>query len=332
MTAGAAAPRGLGPGVRRATPYAPGSVKWVAKGMVQHVLSSVPAGERVNYVLQRRVTHQLPRSDEHFRLHAAETVRHFESLARHGRADPGAARLYEFGAGWDLINPIVYYGLGTEHQTLVDIRPNLRFEQVNHTIAQYERLRADLEREHGRRLRPLDGGRVSSPEELERRFGIVYLAPRDARRSGLPEDSFDFVSSTFTLEHIPAADIAAILTECRRILKPGGLVSSSIDMQDHYSFFDSSITAFNFLKYSERRWSLVNSPLHYQNRLREPDHLALHEQAGLSVIETSFADPSPADLDAVRSLRLAQRFRSGYTDEQLAIRAVRILARKPDDA
>jgi SAM-dependent methyltransferase len=303
-------------------------VRWIAKGIVQRLLSGLPGGERGNYALQRWVTRQLPRSDEHFRLHAAETIRHFDSFARHGSTDPAAARFYEFGAGWDLINPIVYFGLGVEHQTLVDIRPNLRFEQVGHTIEQYKRLRADLERAQGHRLRPLDGSPVRSLEDLEQRFGIVYLAPRDARSCGLPDDSFDFVSSTFTLEHIPAADIAAILAECRRILKPGGLVSSSIDMQDHYSFFDPSITAFNFLKFSDRRWSLVNSSLHYQNRLREPDHRELHEGAGLSVIEASYREPPPEDLDVVRRLRLAPRFRSGYTDEQLAIREVSILARK----
>ena len=48
------------------------------------------------------------------------------------------------------------------------------------------------------------GGPIASLEELEARFGIRYLAPRDARATALPAGSVDFVSSTSTLEHVPA--------------------------------------------------------------------------------------------------------------------------------
>ena len=55
----------------------------------------------------------------------------------------------------------------------------------------------------------------------------------------LPAASVDFVSSTNTLEHIPATDIGPILAECRRLLRPDGVVSCRIDMRDHYSYFDA---------------------------------------------------------------------------------------------
>ncbi len=301
-------------------------VKWIAKAAVQRGLSAVPGGSKMNYLLQQTITNQFPRSDEHFRLHASETVAHLEAFSRHSDVESGSARFFEFGAGWDLITPIMFHGLGVTHQTLVDIRPNLRFEQVSATLSQYDRLRQDLERDLKRTLRPVDPSPVRSLVELRERFGIAYLAPCDARGTGLPDESFDFTSSPYTLEHIPPGDITAILAECRRLLRPGGLASSIVDMQDHFSFFDPSITAFNFLKFSDRVWSAVNSSLHYQNRLREPDYRALHESAGLPVLEARSKPIEAADIEAVRGLRLASRFRKHYTEDELVTREVRILA------
>src|SRR5690348_6904976 len=106
----------------------------MAKAAVQRALSAVPAGDRANFLLQRHVTRQIPRSEAHFRLHAQETVRHFRALRRRSPdLDPAEASAYEFGAGWDLITPLLLYALGVGRQTLVDIRANLRLDQVEHT-------------------------------------------------------------------------------------------------------------------------------------------------------------------------------------------------------
>ena len=43
-------------------------------------------------------------------------------------------------------------------------------------------------------------------------------------------------------EHIPEPDLASILGECARLLRPGGLVSFRIDLTDHYSYFDRSLS------------------------------------------------------------------------------------------
>src|SRR5213078_3194941 len=86
------------------------------------------------------------------------------------------AVFYEFGAGWDLAIPLSYAALGVRRQVLVDIRPSAR-------------------------------------GELEERFGIAYLAPRDARATGLESESIDFVTSTDVCEHIPEGDLGQIFRE-----------------------------------------------------------------------------------------------------------------------
>lgn len=52
-----------------------------------------------------------------------------------------------------------------------------------------------------------------------------YLA--DAR---FPDASFDRVVSISVFEHIPEPDLAEILTEVRRVLKPGGLLVLTVDL------------------------------------------------------------------------------------------------------
>jgi SAM-dependent methyltransferase len=296
---------------------------WTAKAAVQKTLSLTPWAESLNYLLQRKVSKSVPAGDDMFRLHFTEAVRHLDRYDRHAERPVGEVRAYEFGAGWDLTGPIAMWALGVERQTVVDLYEHLRFDLVAHTISQLRRLRPELEEIAGRPVRVPDDAPVTDRDGLAARFGIDYRAPFDARATGLPEASFDLVSSTFTLEHIPSPDIDAILVECARLLAPGGVVSCSVDMADHYAFDDPRISVYNYLRYDDRVWRLVNSSLHYQNRLRARDYLAKFRRAGLAVVETRPDRSKQADLAAVP---LARRFAQQYTVEELADTAIAVAA------
>jgi SAM-dependent methyltransferase len=301
-------------------------VRWIAKAALQKAISTLPEPDRWNYVLQRRVTKALPRPDAHVRDKIGTAVEHLTALAA---ADASLvlarSHFYEFGAGWDLIIPLVFSAAGVERQTLVDIRPNVRLELVNHVLARLGRLlrESDVAVE-----RPIDPQPVADAAELEPRFGIRYLAPRDARDSGLADGDVDVVTSSVTFEHIPAAHVASILAECARILRPGGLLSCTIDLEDHYSWFDRSISPYNYLRFSDRTWALVNSDVHYQNRLRQSDYVELAAAAGLEVGTVTPYPVSPEDLASLDGVALAPRFRS-YDRDDLAIRGTHLVLRKP---
>jgi SAM-dependent methyltransferase len=302
-------------------------MRWVLKALTQQALSRIPRGERLNYVLQRRVLGSLPASDEAFRRKVSRAFRHFEAFTELGPRRPiGEAVFYEFGAGWDLAVQLAYWALGVERQTVVDIRPILRIELVNDTIAKFERLHRDLEEETQRDLRPPGAADIRGLDDLADRFGLEYLAPRDARDTGLPAGSLDFVSSTDTAEHIPEGDLLRILVECRRLLKPDGVLSYRADLEDHYSRVDRSVSRYNFLRYSDRAWALFNPGLHYQSRLRYPDYLRLTRDAGFEIVREEVSRASEDDLAVVRGLRVADRFRP-YTPEDLGVRGVTIVAR-----
>ncbi len=76
-------------------------------------------------------------------------------------------------------------------------------------------------------------------------------------------------------------------------------------MRDHYSYFDSSLSPYNFLTVSDRRWKLVNSSLHFQNRLRAADYRRLLEHAGFEIVHENVVGPTAAELELLR--RLAAR-------------------------
>jgi SAM-dependent methyltransferase len=296
-------------------------VRWLAKAMLQDVLSHTPGGERLNYALQRRVLHTLPLSPEGFRRKATRALEHFAAFREFVGLEPAAASFYEFGAGWDLAIPLVYYALGVERQTLVDVRPLARLELVEHSIRLFEQVEVPADQP----LRSLGEPRIGSVEELRERFGIEYLAPRDAGDTSLPSDSFDFISSTDTLEHIPERDLQRVLRECARLLKPRGVLSSRVDLEDHYSHFDRSLSDFNFLKFGDRSWRLLNPSLHYQSRLRYPDYVHVLHDCGFEVLRQRTSRVSDAELERLRHVKLAPRFR-GYSLDELAVKGLVFVA------
>jgi SAM-dependent methyltransferase len=301
-------------------------MRWIAKAAVQKALSALPNEEAVNYRFQRYVTRTLPRTGSDFDLHIELPARHLKMLEKHGDVAVGDARFFEFGAGWDLVGPLTYYALGVNTQTLIDIRPNLRFELVEHAWTELKQKGETIEAAAGRPVRDLGAEPPDSAPALEH-FGISYRAPCDARDTGLPADSFDFISSTDTVEHIPRPDLERIFVELARILRPNGLISCTIDLRDIYSYFDPSISQYNYLRFSDRTWSLANSGLHYQSRLRLPDFCEIIEAAGLEIVEKAVNEATPEDLAELESLTLAPRFRNGYSAQELGAKSAHVVAR-----
>jgi SAM-dependent methyltransferase len=302
-------------------------VRWVATAAFQKSLSALPRAERVNYLLQRHVTHRLPAPQERLRRKFRRAVAHLEAYERYGPGRPlPEAVFYEFGAGWDLAVPLSYWTLGVERQVLVDVRPNVSLSLVGVNLERLARLGPDLAVECGRELRQPGTAPLGSAAELKERLGIRYLAPWDARRTGLDSASVDFVSSTVTLEHVPQEDVVPLLAECRRILRPDGILSAVIDLSDHCARRDRSIGPYNFLRYSDRTWRMLNPGIQHQNRLRSSDYRAAFGEAGLEVAFEEPKAPSDRQLASLQRLDLAERFRS-YALEDLAVLRLRVVAR-----
>jgi hypothetical protein len=160
----------------------------------------------------------------------------------------------------------------------------------------------------------ISGALSDDPNELLGGLGVRLLVG-DARDSGLQGGSVDLFVSNNTLEHIPNQTLRGILGEFRRLASPEAVMDHFIDMSDHYAHFDSAITEFNYMRYSDSVWRLFNNRLQYQNRLRLSDYRRLIEDAGFQVVAENAERGSMSELKATK---LAQRFR-GYPLEELIV-------------
>ena len=209
---------------------------WRLKVAIQTMLSAVPGGVRLNYLLQRHVTRTLPISDAELAVQVAKAQRNLQAFARF-QPQPLPDHIFEFGVGWDLLIPIVHYCMGVERQTVIDLQPLARRDLVL-DIAQ--RLSRSAERFSLKRVPAIGDGR-QTVEGIAMEWGIEYRAPADARHVDLPDRSVDLVTSTDVLEHVPVDDIRSIFAESKRILRDDGLMRIRIDYQDHYWYFDRRV-------------------------------------------------------------------------------------------
>jgi len=154
----------------------------------------------------------------------------------------------------------------------------------------------------------------TKPAELLQALSINLLVC-NARQTGLPAEKVDLLISTEVLMHIPRQILVEIFQEFRRIAKPTGIMNHLIDMTDQYSYFDSSITPYHFLRFSSRAWRLIDNSIVPMNRLRLPDYRSLVEQAGFCVVTEENNSGKPEDLQRVSITNEFQH----YTVEELLV-------------
>ena len=100
-------------------------------------------------------------------------------------------------------------------------------------------------------------------------------------------------------------------------------MSHFIDMSDHFSHFDPSITIYNFLKFSSKTWGILDNSIQPQNRLRHRDYLEMYHQADMPVSHEEIRDGSPEELEKVK---VHPEF-SNYSKSELAISHSYIISR-----
>jgi SAM-dependent methyltransferase len=303
-------------------------MNWRVKASVQSLLSHLPLGHELNYVLRRHVSRTVPADESVFAYDCAFAAEHLAVFRQHGVSPIEDSLFYEIGVGWDLTIPLTFYSLGVNRQVVVDLRRLIKLELVLRSVS-----RLGAGREQLALLRTPDAAAKATSRAqlltiLGAGCGIDYQAPFDARHTGFDSSSIDYITSTKVMAYIPVDDLRDILRECCRILRPGGLVRVLNDYRDLYSYGDPSVSVYNFLRFSDEQWRRLNPNLQYQNRLRHVDHLRLFAEAGLEIVEDLPGYDQDATRDALRKIPLAEKFRRYSFDDLAPVRGV-ILARKP---
>lgn len=232
---------------------------------------------------------------------------HVEAL----RSLPSGAVALEFGAGRNLLTPLLLSAAGASKVIAIDVVPMATVQRVNGMIAQLAR-----HRPMAGYWRPV----TNLGSDLREKYRIDYRAPADMRATGLPPCSVDLICSTSTLEHIPPAQIRAIIQECRRLCRPRGMLSMIIDYHDHYASADPRIDRFHFYRYPEWLWSIFSPREHFQNRLRHSDYELIFQ--GFEFATNRRIIPEGAHLNGVH---LHTRFKHYAPHDLLALNGVFLL-------
>jgi len=297
---------------------------WKVKGVIQKALSTVPGGVAVNDFLQRSLG-GLQNFEANVDMKVTKDWAVFMAHLKNLNIDPRGLDFFEIGTGWYPTLPVCFSLAGAGTIRTYDLNPLLKpawtFRMVQ-CLAQNlpliaeaaQRPLAEVAAEY-ERLR-----RASTIEELFAIARIEYRAPADASASPLPDGSVDILYSNSVLEHVYPDDIASIMRESYRLLRPGGMAIHSANCGDHYAYFDRHITAINYLRYSSTDWEFWQNKMLYQNRLRPDDLLQIALNAGFTKRLYAFT-PKSRLLELLPSMPIAPEFQR-YTPEQLCSTSV----------
>jgi len=292
---------------------------WKLKAIVQKGISYLPQKEKINYWFQKRVTKGVELSDEHFRNKITHSKDHLHYFRKHSSKELKECNVLELGTGWYPIVPIAMYLSDVKEVISIDLRDWVKRENIYKTIKKFQewRHRGELDsfldyinEEKWKNL----GAIVDEQKELKEICEIIGLKRiiGDARKTELEKESIDLICSNNTFEHIPEKVLKDILSEFKRVLKPGGVMSHFIDMTDHFAHFDSSITIYNFLKYSDRKWKWIDNSIQPQNRMRFKDYKAMYEKQHIDITEEKVR---PGDTEEVAKVTLAKKYKDHTVDE-----------------
>jgi SAM-dependent methyltransferase len=295
---------------------------WIAKALIQKAISFLPYNHSVNYLFQKYVTKGVRLTDELFEdklIHCKNHLHYFSAYA----TSPATSSL-EIGTGWYPIIPIGLYLFGFENIVSVDISDLLTTEAIHQTIERYETYLSSgklssfltkIDMERFAKLKELLKSN-DAPHALLKKINIEVIIG-DARKISRPDASFDLVNSNNTFEHIYPEILIDIVKEFKRLLKPSGIMSHQIDMSDHFAHLDKSITIYNFLKYSDKQWSMIDNSIQPQNRLRVSDFRKIFNDLGLKII---YEQNREGYIDQVKALRpvLNAKYKN-YSDADLAV-------------
>ena len=156
---------------------------------------------------------------------------------------------------------------------------------------------------------------------------VEYHPKANVITAELPQ-KVDVIFSRFVLEHVTPTDMVAMHKRFAEKYGPETLILHFISPSDHRAFSDSTISHYDFLRYSQKEWNRIQTKFDYHNRLRLPQYLQLLEVAGMEVLylEHDQAEPGSKKYDMFKRIPLHADY-SNFSDVELTAGSINILLR-----
>lgn len=298
--------------------------KWLLKAFVQKTISYLPYKTKINYFFQKHVTKGVLLTDDYFELKVINAQEHLDFFNKYSADGFEGKTTLELGTGWYPIVPITLFLNGFENVISLDYSSSTTKETMIATLDRFMEWEEDeLLEEY---VKFVDEDRWAQLEDVFKRSESlsleeicaalsIKLIVTDARSTNFKTGSIDFISSDNTFEHINPSELKDILKEFKRIIAPKGVMSHFIDLSDHFSYFDPSITIYNFLQYSKTKWAILDNSIQPQNRLRWKDYQQMYQSIDLPYVDELVRT---GDLEALERITPDEMY-ANYSKADLAI-------------
>lgn len=273
-------------------------MNWIFKAFVQKTISFFPLSHRLNYLLQRCFTvgRELPESIVLDRL--AHAKNHLQSFEIQRNLSIDEADIWEIGTGWYPIVPIACYLAGAQSIVTTDVRKLYTNASVNQTIRAL--LRLHDEDRLSDMIPNIQSSRVDilrtilGENTIDKKFKHMNISVivDDSNAYQIPSASKNLIISNNTLQFFHVDHLPLLFSEFRRIAKPGAVFSIAIDLTDEFAHADSTISQFNFLKFSKWQWQMITCHLNATNRLRFSDYRRFFQAFDQVNEKSTFSQPS----------------------------------------
>ena len=112
---------------------------------------------------------------------------------------------------------------------------------------------------------------------------VKYFPNKDIIDTQIEAQSIDVMTTRNVLEHIPLGNLELIHRQACQYLKRDGFIVHQISPSDHRAYSDRSLSLWDFLKYSQSEWDLIQTRFDSHNRLRLPDYVSLFNRCGFKI-------------------------------------------------
>lgn len=283
--------------------------KWVLKAAIQKIISFLPHSHKLNFWFQKNITKGVALTENHFNDKLTHCSDHLIFCSK-TQKNINELNIFEIGTGWYPVVPIGFFLNGAQKIYSIDISPLCTKERLLKTIDKFiewkekgalEIYIPNLKKSRWEKLLTIN--RNLSFNEILSSLHIELLIG-DARKTNFNK-YIDCVVSNNVLEHIYPNILKEIINESNRILKPNGIQSHFIDMSDHFAHSDNSISVYNFLKYDDFIWKLIDNSVQPQNRLRLSDYQEIFKTTGRNL--TLFRTRK-GNLNALEEIKLNSKY------------------------
>jgi SAM-dependent methyltransferase len=277
-------------------------IKYVMTAAALKLFSVSPQTKRM-YRLLGNIVDQRRRIREGLDTYYLDRAKRILELCERHHAIEKGNRLLEVGTGWLHWESMIIRLFYDVEITMFDVWDNRYFGAYKQYFRQLEEIidrELDMDLMQGKRVHKLLQAilKAKSFDDIYTMLDFRYVINPSGTLKQFQDESFAAIFSCDVLEHIHRGILPEFVQDFHRLLKPGGYSIHKIDPSDHLTYYDTTVSVKNYLRYSSKVWRrYFENDVQYINLVQRPEWLDFFHKAGLELIEE---EPICADIGAIK--------------------------------